>query len=464
MKRGLIYLMCLLTLVACNRYEGESGQQRNIQDGDEQQISGTTEETETTARELTEEEIWEAAKAERTPVKVKGIYLTSAVAADEQWMDNIIAKIDETEINAVVIDIKDDHGRITFNTNTPLINEAGSSNNKIEDIKALTRKLKEHNIYAIARVATFRDPYLAEAKPEWSLRDADGSVHKDNTGMAWLNPYNEEMWEYFVELGKAIADAGFDEIQFDYIRFATDKTMANVVYDETQVNGRSKTDIITEFIDYVYKELAGEGIFVSADVFGAIIGSVRDAQSVGQIYEEMAENLDYICPMIYPSHYGEGNFGIEHPDKQPYDTIKAALQGSKKVLAAAARGEKKDYNITSGSAQSEPTTTQATTEFMEDEVLEAAGLTSMPSGSGPEAESDESVGDEPGENPDYHQAVVRPWLQDFTASYLKNYINYGPDEIRAQIQAVYDVGYDEWILWNAACNYTWDGLEPAPEE
>ncbi len=132
-------------------------------------------------------------------------------------------------------------------------------------------------------------------------------------------------------------------------------------------------------------------------MFGTIIGSNVDAQAVGQVYSDMANHLDYICPMIYPSHYGDGNFGIDHPDTEPYKTIRAALKLSKS-----------DLEKTRG----------------------VAGK----------------------------QAIVRPWLQDFTASYLDHHISYGKKEVREQIQAVYDAGYDEWILWSASNRYTWDAL------
>ncbi len=257
-------------------------------------------------------------------------------------------------------------------------------------------KLKEHGIYPIARVVAFRDPYLAEQKPEWSLHTADGSIYRDSQGLAWVNPYKREVWDYLIEVAKKAGEIGFEEIQFDYIRFTVDRTMKNVVFDEADTQGRDKTQAITEFITYAYEELASQGLFVSADVFGTIIGSQEDAASVGQDYGAMAEHLDYLCPMIYPSHYAPGNFGIEHPDTQPYDTVYQALRGSKDVLAARA-------------------------------------------------------GDAP-------QAVVRPWLQDFTASYLDTYIEYGDEQVRQQIQAVYDVGYDEWILWDAGVSYHYGGL------
>ena len=136
---------------------------------------------------------------------------------------------------------------------------------------------------------------------------------------------------------------------------------------------------------------------MSADVFGAVIGGGQDAETVGQEYSAMAAELDYICPMIYPSHYADGNFGLEHPDTQPYETILAALGDSAEDLST---------------------------------VWTAGGTT----------------------------GTVRPWLQAFTASYLKTYIPYGPEQIRQQIQAVYDAGCEEWILWNASVRYDSGGL------
>ena len=329
---------------------------------------------------------------ERRPVKVKGIYLSAHVAGNEEKMQEMIQKIDETEINAVVIDVKDDNGRITFQMDQPLVEETGAVEAFIPDIQGLMDTLKEHNIYTIARVVSFRDPYLAEKKPELALKLADGSLYRDKKGMAWVNPYKQEMWDYLVDVGIQAHQVGFDEI-----RFSTEKGIGDVVYDEADVRGRDKKTVITEFVQYASEKLKDEGAFVAADVFGAVMGGGIDSDTVGQSYGDMANQLDYICPMIYPSHYGDGNFGIEHPDTQPYDTILAALQLSREDL------------------------------------------------SGYETEGQD-------------QASVRPWLQDFTASYLKNYIKYGNDEIRAQIQAVYDAGYEEWLLWSAACNYHWEAL------
>ena len=412
----LCLLLCLLSVAGCRRYEP-------IVDVAETE-DGQAESEETDAEALAEEE----SQAEesglvrenpgedggddeiinisntpvRSPVKVKGIYLTANSAGSEGRMDEIIGYMDQTELNAVVIDVKDDFGNVTFEMDSPVVNEIEAVKTYIGDMKGLADKLKEHNIYMIARIPAFRDPYLAEKKPEWCLKLSDGSVYKDNKGQAWVNPYKKEVWDYLVEIGKKAGKAGFDEIQFDYVRFCTERGMRDVVFDEADTQGRDKTQIITEFIEYAYDQLSAEGLFVSADVFGTIINSTTDAQIVGQSYGEMAASLDYICPMIYPSHYGNGNFGVDYPDTKPYETILGALEGSQKEL--------KQFKAE-------------------------------------------------GEN----QAVVRPWLQDFTASYLKNYIPYGDAEIRAQIQAVYDAGYDEWILWSAANRYHYGGLL-TPEE
>lgn len=340
----------------------------------------------------------------RLPEKVRGIYISGPMAGSPELFGTILDSLNGTEINTVVIDLKDDEGRITCDMDTPVVNEIDACRPYVNDMTELIRSLKERNLYVIARVVAFRDPYLAEKKPEWSLHLADGSLYRDRQGMAWVDPYRQEVWDYLVEVGTAAKEMGFDEVQFDYIRFSTEGTMKDVVFDEDVTQGRSKTDVITEFVEYAYTNLASQGLFVSADVFGTIIDSQIDADAVGQNYTEMAKHLDYICPMIYPSHYGPGNFGIEYPDTQPYDTVLAALTKSRNAMEQA-------------------------------------------------AEEDGHVS---------NQAIVRPWLQDFTASYLGEgkYIQYGYEEIREQIRAVEDAGYDEWMLWSAANRYH---LKPAAE-
>lgn len=399
MKRWFLLVVCTGFLAGCSRYTPIDMSPEVAQGETETKVEEASEETVGIIR-ITDETV--GGVPHREPVKVKGIYVSAYVAGSEDMMNTIIGHVEETELNAVVIDFKNDDGRITTKVESAAFSEIGACKSYVPDMKGLIQKLKDRGIYVIARVVTFRDPYLAENKPEWSLKLGDGSTYRDRNGLAWVNPYKQEVWDYLVEVGIQASAIGFDEIQFDYIRFSTEAGMKEVVFDEADTKGRTKTDVITEFTQYVYQKLAPLGIFVSADVFGAIIESDQDAQSVGQIYGELAESLDYICPMIYPSHYGDGNFGLDHPDKHPYETILAALENSKKALALYKSDDKP-------------------------------------------------------------QAIVRPWLQDFTASYLKNYITYGDEEIREQIRAVKDAGYDEWILWSAANKYHYGGLEKAVE-
>lgn len=454
-KRWVLVIFGVMVLTGCQRYEPapelengvlsgnqedgpelENGVPSGEDRGEEKEEEGGSfggENAETKADSAFSEEevsagpqiVIDTAK-ERTPVKVKGIYVSAYVAGMEEMMDKIIEQIDRTELNAVVIDVKDDHGNITFAMDSPVIQQLGSCAGYISDIQKLVEKLKEHDIYLIARIPAFRDPYLAQVRPEWCCKQQDGSVFLDRSGMAWVNPYKQEAWDYLVEIGKMAGEAGFDEVQFDYIRFCTERGMNQVIFEESDVQNRDRQEIILEFIQYAYDALAKEGLFVSADVFGVVMSGGEDAYSVGQDFVEMAYALDYLCPMIYPSHYSDGYFGIAHPDTRPYDTIAAALAESKVSLAQT--GQMTDAEPEAGE------TMMADTE--------------------PEAQGKIAARERPA-------AVIRPWLQDFTASYLPHHISYGPQQVREQIQAVYDAGYEEWILWDAAVSYHYDGLLPA---
>lgn len=334
------------------------------------------------------------AAIERLPVKAKGIYVTSAKANSDDFA-RLVNIADTTEINAMVIDIKGDTGKITYHMDSPLAREIDATTNQISDMEGLVKSLKEKDIYLIARIVAFKDPYLAEQKHEWAIKNKDGSLYRDNNGECWVNPYKHEVWDYLIEVSTKAAEIGFDEVQFDYIRFSTGKGISEADFGE-ESDIKTKEDIIIEFTKYAYEKLKPLGVFVAADVYGTIISSSIDAGLVGQNYVEMAKHLDYICPMIYPSHFGEGNYGIEHPDLEPLLIVRKVLNASKEKLALIPEGE--------------------------------------------------------------HRAIVRPWLQDFTASWIKQYQVYGGEEVRAQIDGVYEAGYDEWLLWNASTNYSVDGL------
>lgn len=333
--------------------------------------------------------------SKKPPCKVKGIYITGPMAGTNRGMKNLIDLVDRTELNTVVIDIKNDSGEITYKMDNEVAKKIGATKNYISNIEDLVHTLKEKNIYLIARVVAFKDPILAENNKDLSLQNKDGSIFRDKSGLAWVNPYNKKVWDYLVSVSKEAVKLGFDEIQFDYIRFSTDSGMKQVDFG-SESKDKTKMDIITEFTKYAYEQLSPLGVYVSADVYGTIINSDIDAKIVGQNYAEMSKYLDYICPMIYPSHYGNGAYGVQYPDLDPYMIINKALEDSKKVL---------DTNLE-----------------------------------------------------DQHQAIVRPWLQDFTATWLDKYKKYTGKEIKAQIKGVYDAGYEEWILWNGSNRYTEEGL------
>lgn len=423
-------------------------------------------------------------------VKVKGIYVSGPMAGTA-GMDNLIALVDRTELNALVIDVKNDDGYLTCELDVPLVEQIGSEKHYIKDLPALVQTCKEKNIYLIARVVAFKDPILAEKMPEWSLHNSDGSVFRDKSGLAWVNPYRKEVWEYLASVGEAAIKAGFDEVQYDYVRFSTDSRMKQVDFGDS-TKGRTKTEAISGFTLYASERIHAAGGRISADVYGVVIDSEEDQQIVGQNYVEMSRSLDAISPMIYPSHYGPYNYQIPVPDAQPYDTVLAAMQASKMVLAgldpktgkkpvsadvsgndavdaAIVGGEAVSGNNATDAAADSQSTSGTTAVSGNDAVQNAENAQAADGAQAAEdaaaktfalskeeiAQLDPTTG---------VQATVRPWLQDFTATWVKGHISYGPEEIRAQIQAVYDAGYEEWILWNAANRYTEGGLLTQEEE
>ena len=330
---------------------------------------------------------------------VKGIYVTGPLAGHEN-MEDLIQLVRDSELNAMVIDIKNDEGIVTYEMEESMVQEIGADVRYIADLPELVRRLKADDVYLIARIVAFKDPLLAVKRPDLCIQKKDGGVFTDKNGLAWVNPYRREVWDYVLAVAKQAVAVGFDEIQFDYIRFPTEITDEEGDYGEESLE-KSKTDVITEFTAYAYETLSPLGVKVSADVFGTVIDNETDAWIVGQDYSAMAQHLDYICPMIYPSHYADGVYDLDHPDLQPYETIQAALQASSESLAKIPEYQKR--------------------------------------------------------------AEVRPWLQDFTATWLDVYQTYGPEQLRQQIQAVYDSGCTEWLLWNAKCSYSAAGLL-SPEE
>jgi hypothetical protein len=265
----------------------------------------------------------------RSPVNAKGIYLTGQSLKTESFQ-TIISKIKQTNINTVVIDIKDDFGKISYNSNVPLVNILKSDEKpSIADINALLMSLKRNHVYSIARIVTFKDPYLSRHKPELAIHTREGKAWRDSSDISWIDPYKRETWDYTLSIAQEIASLGFNEIQFDYVRFPDNaKSMEReVAFDNP--NNISKSKNIASFLQYARNELKSYPVFISADVFGLVTSS-SDDMGIGQIWEEISPNVDYISPMTYASHYSSGVYGIKNPEEHPYDVLKFAMKDALK--------------------------------------------------------------------------------------------------------------------------------------
>ncbi|MGF7045800.1 hypothetical protein J2T13_000260 [Paenibacillus sp. DS2015] len=324
-----------------------------------------------------------------TAPKVRGIYVTAHSAGGSR-MTELLDLIDSTDLNSMVIDLKDDSGYITYKTENAALQKIGQSQPFIGDIHLLMKRLQKHDVYPIARIVVFKDTILATKQPKLSFVNKDGSLWKNGNGDAFVSPYSKEVWDYNLELAKEAAALGFKEIQFDYVRFPEgfDTRADTLTYVK---DDKSRVDIVAEFVQYARKELAPLGVRVSVDIFG-YAASVPAAEGIGQDMVKISENVDVIAPMVYPSHYSTGWFGAKDPDKEPYVTIKGSMVDTHKKL--------------------------------------------------------DPLGDQ--------KPIIRPWIQDFTASWLGSghYTKYGKKEVGEQIRALKDMQVDEFLLWNASNRYS----------
>lgn len=263
----------------------------------------------------------------KTPDKVKAVYVSSWVAGNSKYRDPIIKLIDDTELNSIVIDVKDSTGRISFAVSDPEIAKEGSPENRIRDIRSLTNLLHRKNIYIIGRISVFQDPYMTKKRPEWAItKKSDGTVWKDRKGLSFLDPANKEVWEYTVSIAHDAYAQGFDEINFDYIRYPSDGNMKDINYRLAQ--GATRSDNIESFFKYLSQEVKkNENIAISADLFG-LTTEATDDMGIGQIWEKALPYFDFIAPMVYPSHYPAGQDGFKNPAEHPYEIINKAMIGA----------------------------------------------------------------------------------------------------------------------------------------
>ncbi|QII82934.1 putative glycoside hydrolase [Jeotgalibaca arthritidis] len=330
---------------------------------------------------------------------VKGIYLTANSAGSTEKMDDMISYLNSNDLNAMVIDIKDDFGFVTTQFDTDDEHLQSNTITTIEDIDALIGKLEENQIYPIARVVAFKDSELPKTQPEMSFRYPSGEVWTAGNGEAFINPFMKETWDYAINVGIEAAKVGFKEIQFDYVRFPEGFEVwgEDLVYDMGDYADADMDDVqkrvaaVSDFVAYAREQLMPYGVEVSVDIFG-YAATVPEAPGIGQNFSNIASHVDVISSMIYPSHWGASYFGIDAPDLHPYEVVD---------------------------------------EYMKVELPLLESLD--------------------------HTPVTRPWLQDFTASYLGAgyYKDYGNAEVMAQVQALNDHGVTEFLLWNAGNVYSY---------
>jgi len=262
-----------------------------------------------------------------TPKEVKAVYISAWVAGSAKFRDSIIKMIDDTELNAIVIDVKDSTGRVSFEMPDPNIVKYGSIEKRIPNIRLLTDILHKKNIYIIGRVAVFQDPYMTKKMPSWAItKKSDGTVWKDHKGLSFLDPANKEVHDYIVSVAKGAYEEGFDEINFDYIRYPSDGNIKDINYH--LATGETRSDNIEKFFKYLNGEVKKEkNIPMSADLFG-LTTEATDDMGIGQVWEKAYPYFDFLCPMVYPSHYPPGHMGYKNPNAYPYEVINQALIGA----------------------------------------------------------------------------------------------------------------------------------------
>jgi hypothetical protein len=316
------------------------------------------------------------------PEFVRGIYLTAWSAGSTRKMERMVELLESTELNSVVIDVRDS-GNMYWKTGIELAEASGSNQIAIVNPEPLFETLEKHGIYPIARISCFRDKFVPIKFLDRAVQLPNGQPWKDRSGHAWLDPYNKKNWEYLAEVVDFALDMGFPEIQLDYVRFPSEgkASTQNFPGRKSYPNpDATPQEVIADFARFIREKVHARGAVLSADLFG-IISSGGGDQGIGQELMSVSEPFDLICPMVYPSHYAKGEYGVSDPNRQPYEIVFKSLYDFRRRL------------------------------------------------------------------PDTH---VRPWLQDFSLFGVK----YGVAEVQAQIKAAKEIGYQEYLLWNANNNYT----------
>jgi hypothetical protein len=264
------------------------------------------------------------------PQMIKTAYLTYYGVGDRGIRERVVGLMGRTELNGVVIDVKGDRGLIPYRTGVVAALEAGAQGPVIiKDFDGLMADFRSRGIYTIARIVAFKDTVLAHHRPDLAIIDTrTGKPWIDNEKLAWVDPTREEVWDYLIAIAKEAAAKGFDEVQFDYVRFPTDGRLSAAKYSRPNTQA-IRIETVSGFLAKARRELSPSGVFLAADVFGYTAFNENDTD-IGQRIEELAPHLDYICPMVYPSGYHRGIPGVRIPVDNPYEIVKESVRLTRK--------------------------------------------------------------------------------------------------------------------------------------
>jgi hypothetical protein len=340
-----------------------------------------------------------------TPEAVKAIYMSQCAAGTPSFRESLIGLIDTTELNSIIIDIRDYTGKIAFPTENPILKDMVSDECGARDMKEFLKLLHDKNIYVIGRITVFQNPYYTKLHPDQAVQHKNGGVWKDRKGLAFVDVGATPYWDTVVELAKESHAIGFDEINFDYIRYPSDGDMAAAVYIKR--DGKTKQEMLEDFFKYLHEKLEPTGMVTSADLFGMTTTNTDDL-NIGQVHERALPYFDYIAPMVYPSHYPSGFNGYKDVNKNAYGIIHLSMSEAVRRTVA--------------------TTTTV------------AGLTHTRIGTSTPALYSK---------PSYPASKMRPWLQDFDYP-----VEYTPAMVQEQIKANNDAGLNSYMFWDPGNKYS----------
>jgi hypothetical protein len=256
------------------------------------------------------------------PFTPKALYLSFFGIGDRSLRESAIKLIQETELNSLVIDVKGDRGMIPYKSSIPLAAEVGAQRiTTVKEMADLMRSLKGKGIYTIARIVVFKDNPLALARPDWAVKTQGGEIWRDRENLAWVDPFNKEVWDYNINIAMEAAQYGFDEIQFDYLRFP-DASGLRFSMPNTE---EDRVKAISGFLMEARRRLIPYNVFLSADIFGYVCWNLNDT-NIGQRLEDLAPHVDYICPMLYPSGFQYGIPGYRNPVANPFEIVYLSLK------------------------------------------------------------------------------------------------------------------------------------------